>query len=275
VQPEENEYSKQRALNISRNLKVLGELVEPLLGTCHKATYNDGYWLSTGDISFITYCLVNVKAADDLYPSPTAVDVMVDKLMQLNLSKDVPYQCQIVNTDSRSKSGKHWVLFIWACQNRCLKVHIWDPYPHTQLSAAAYKDTKAKLTEKINQLNRKTKKSKYTIIAKLRGIGLQVPTDTFGCGYFMVWVKLILTPYFANGGSIDDWNDTHSVDGPPKTWFTLVYRLLAVRDMQPDGHSAKNINLRSLWQEALATGRFKLSKMLSKIKEYHATIQVM
>jgi hypothetical protein len=240
--------------------------------------------MATADVQYVTYALVDTKGADRNYYAPTAYDKMIKKLLAIDWSKNSKYECQLVNTDRSTRPGKHWILFLWACHNGCLKVHIWELYPHTELSSPIYKATKLALTNKLSQLTRKTKKSTSkkpksshapTFKLKIRAMGLQKATDNFGCGYIGTWVLLILNPYFENGGSIDEWSDTHIVDDPPKSWFTLVYQLLEVRDMQPDGKGASDLNLRPLWLEMLSKGQLRTSAMISRIKKYRNSIQVM
>ena len=56
-----NDYEKQRRIRIAQNKKMRDELITPLDLTPKSAKsskYQDGYWLSTGDISFIISCRI-------------------------------------------------------------------------------------------------------------------------------------------------------------------------------------------------------------------------
>lgn len=230
------------------------ELITPLhFDTTDSSTsklhrkYRDGYWLSTDDISFITNCFVGVRTGDAKYPLPTSYDTLIKVLKNFDCSKYAEACCRLINTDDSFGTGLPWIVAVWDFQNSCLRLQLLDPYPHTKYSKRVEAAIKLAMIEHTKKVNQAKKKINIQFTVQLKGIGLQKESDSFGCGYFSIWVNLILTPYFRQGESAD-WLEAHSVDGPPKSWFKLIYKVLAIRDIQPDNHSAKHLSMRELWK---------------------------
>ncbi len=270
-----SEYEQKQALNIAENQRKLQELILPLslntddISTVEeKSKYGHGYWLSTEDLSFIICCFVSVKSSDKRYHVALAYDDFI-KILIRDWSKDTPLQGRIINTDRASSAGRHWIVASWVCNNKLLTVNLWDPYPNTLLSAKCKNDINKKLMTHANKNKEQTLKP-----VALIGTGLQQVNDGFGCGYISAWLLLMFVPYFKQGGSVEDWSETHNFDPPPETWFKLIYKLLAVRDIQPINHSALNLNLKELWQSSLDSGAFKYAQMLKQIKKYTAELKV-
>lgn len=217
-------------------------------------TYRTTEWMNNMRLVNVFLALTDMNMA-----VPTSYDMVIADLLRMLGEPHSPsgrWTCVTVNTGHSSGPGSHYNHVTYGIDpDGVPRATFLEPLPRKEVS---------------RHMAARLKRAIPTAVTNHYALGYQ--RNGSSCGYYSGWWQLHCQG-LVNSGSIPlEWSTPPK---PPIGWEPVCCKLFTVFDMQAvlPGAVAKDIGLRPLFTEAMASGVFNQKVFFTAIDEYAAKLQ--